>query len=495
MLGTGKWSCRQCVPTARFLQAHCSSVRELLSVMERFRISHLQPGQRLSQPLFSATGQKLLNAGVVLNDRHLQALRRCGDGEVFSATSMEELVEAGVVQRYDSSRLTVGQRSDRGVMTAAGQIVLEPGQEVEEHHMDALAADGNAYVTSKATAAAERRERVLMADALVEDLLLEVEQMDLRVNTSGDTSWVMPYDPATWPSPEKLKDIRQEAVTQLRHCYARVEAGLAVDINDLDHIVVELLDRLAHYPSQFTQLALLCPRREDYLPDHAYTVTVLAMAIGQQLGWSKEAVHQQGIAGLTFDMGMLMVPERIRTGACELTDIDRSRVQRHPVFTLALMQTIDSLDPIIQLAALQHHERENGSGYPRGSRKDKTCDYARVLAVADTFAASTEPRHWRKPKLPYVAMEETLRLASAMVLWKPAVRALIQAAGLFPVGSYVKLSDGSNAHVLASNPQQLARPLVQPLEIDGSPKGPAIDLSQWPEATLTITRPIATFLG
>ncbi len=463
--------------------------------MERLRINNLQSGQRLSQPLFSATGQKLLNAGIVLNDRHLQALRRCGDGEVFAAASLDELVEAGVVHRYDSSRLAVGQRSDQGIMTAAGQVVLEPGQEVEEHHMDALAAEGRAFVTSKAIAAAERRERVLMADTLVEELLLEADMLDLNIPTSQNQSWVEPYDPATWPSPEKLSEIRQEAVMRLRKCFARVEAGVSVSIRELDHIVHELLDRLAHYPTQFTQLALLCPRREDYLPDHAYTVTVLSMAIGQQMGWSRAAIHQQGIAGLIYDLGMLLVPERIRTGACELTDIDRSRVQRHSVFTLAMMQSIERVDPIIQLAALQHHERENGSGYPRGTRKDKLCDHARVLAVADSYAASTEPRHWRKPKLPYVAMEETLRLASALVLWKPAVRALIQAAGLFPVGSYVKLSDGTNAHVLASNPQQLARPTVQPLEIDGTPKGPPIDLAQWPAETITITRPIATFLG
>src|SRR5690606_12507304 len=123
---------------------------------------------------------------------------------------------------------------------------------------------------------------------------------------------------------------------------------------------------------------------------------------GQQLKWSRQDIKQLGLAGLVFDLGMLLVPERIRTGACELTDIDRSRVQRHSIFSLSMLQVIETVDPIIQLTALQHHERENGSGYPRAARRESVCDYARVIAVADSFAATTEPRHYRRPKLPYV---------------------------------------------------------------------------------------------
>src|SRR5690606_179551 len=143
----------------------------------------------------------------------------------------------------------------------------------------------------------------------------------------------------------------------------------------------------------------------------------------------------------------------------------------------------------------QHHERENGGGYPRGTRREQVCDYARVLAVADSFAAATEPRSYRKPKLPYIAMEETLRSTATMVFWKPAARALVQAAGLFPVGSYVKLSDGCNAHVIAANSKALDRPAVQPLDADGNDKGDPIDLAELDKKALSVVRPISGSLG
>ncbi|MCE9590152.1 MAG: hypothetical protein K8S99_06475 [Planctomycetes bacterium] len=464
--------------------------------MEKIRIQNLREGSVYPQTIFSLTGQKLLGAGVALTGRHLSAMRQFGEIEVVLADSINELAEAGLINRVDSSKLAVGQKSHDNLITRAGQVLVESGEEIEAHHIDAIKAGGETYA-AKAEAKrqqkqqAQRRERILMADALVEDLEQQVPGMSLRVTALETCNWIKPADPSHWPTPQNLADWRAMAVEQLRQLYARIEAGLPLKMEQFKPIIDDLLDKLSHHPTRFTQLALLCPRREDYLPDHAYTVTVLAMAIAAQLRWPLEAVRRIGEVGFVFDLGMLLVPERIRTGGCELTDIDRSRVQRHPVFSLAMIQVIENADPIVQLAALQHQERENGSGYPRGTRKDALCDYARVLAVADSFAATTEPRHYRKPKLPYIAMEETIRSTSANSLWKPAVRALLQAAGLFPVGSYVKLSSGVNAHVIATNPVLLDRPTVQLLSAEGTPTTNIIDLAEVPKQELTVARPLS----
>jgi len=465
--------------------------------MERIRINHLQVGQKVNQCLFSASGQKLLNAGVELTERHLQALRRCGETEVIEATSLDELVEAGVVDRFDSSRLKVGQKVSQGVVSKSGQVLLEAGDEIEEHHLDAIAAGGAAFsfknkdqTSAQDATSDQRRERILMADAIVEGLESHMSSLNLRVESAGPPKWISPAPSEHWPNPSELAEQRNDAVLTLRQAYARIEAGLAVPVDVFEGLANDLVASLSKHPQRFTQLALLVPRREDYLPDHAYTATVLAMAMAAQLHWSLEQVRRIGAAGLVYDLGMLLVPERIRTGACELTEIDRGRVQRHPIFSLSMMQAIETVEPLIQVAALQHHERENGTGYPRGIRRDQVCDYARVLAVADSFAAITEPRSYRQEKLPYIAMEETVRSAGSMSLWKPAVRALVQVAGLFPVGSYVRLSDGRDAHVIASCPDQLDRPEIQPLNDQGQPTGEPIDLSEVPKKTLAIVRPV-----
>lgn len=461
--------------------------------MERIRISQLRPGQALPQHLFSLGGQKLLSEGTQLTERHLQTLQRYGQLEAILAGSVHELVSEGVLKSVDDRKLAVGQRVSSRLTTSQGQVLVEAGEKLEEHHLDAMRAGGGVYASAAPDSSDDkqsRRERLLLGEALVEQMELEAVTINRRVDPAQTPVWTPAPDAPAWPAPEALASFRAEHVNLLRQLFARVEAGLDVGVDQFQRVVDELLPWLANHPHRFTQLALLCPRREDYLPDHAYTVAVLAMAIGAQLKWPREHVKLLGLAGLLYDLGMLLVPERIRSGAEQLTEVDRGRVQRHPLYTLTLLEHVPGVPLVVRLAAYQHHERENGSGYPKGIRRDQICDHARVLAVADSFSAATEPRSYRKPKLPYIAMEETLRATSTLLFWKPAARALVQAAGLFPVGSYVKLSDSTNAHVVSANPVAMDRPAVQPLNGQGAPKGDVIDLATVDKRALSVVRPI-----
>ncbi len=462
--------------------------------MQTLRVSTLVVGQVLLEPLFTRSGQKLLGAGVPLTPRQVEALQRSGEFEVITAKGVEELVEAGIIERFDSSGLRVGQRAGRNVLSRHGQVLVERDQEIEQHHIDAMNAGGGSFANEQSPED-QRRQRIIMADPMVDALQSEVAGLSMRVVPAEQVTWRRPCPPSTWPRQAELTDIRGKAVERLRSTFARIEAGVPVPLASFDPILNDLTERLTGYPTRFTQLALMCPRREDYLPDHAYTTAVLAMAIADRLQWPLANIREMTLAALLADLGMLLVPHRIRTGGCELSDIDRGRVNRHPAFSLVMMETIETVPAIVRLAALQHHERENGSGYPRGASRQAICDYARVLAVADSFAATTEPRHYRSQKMPYLAVEEMVRGAAALLFWTPAARAMVQAAGLFPVGSFLKLSDGRNAHVIAANPRQSGRPTVQPLDEFGAPDGAALDLTDPALANLTIVRPLPTATG
>ncbi|MBI1336650.1 MAG: HD domain-containing protein [Phycisphaera sp.] len=461
--------------------------------MEKLRTSNLKPGDRFENNLFSVTGQKLLAAGMTLTARHISAISRGGDVEVFAADTVDELVEAGILDRYDQSGLKVGQKAQRGLLSRNGQVIVEAGDAIEAHHLDALRESGGGFM-SKSDVAQQRRERILMCDAIYDNLLKQAGSLEMRIHQDSN-NWFEHANLNDWPDPDNLQKLRADDVNKLRLMYAQIEAGVTVPITRIDSVVDALMDRLVHFPTRIAQLALLCPRQEDYLPDHAYTTTILAMSIGANLRWSKGDVRRIAQAGLLYDLGMLLVPQRIRVGGMDLTDVDRARVHRHPVFTLSLLECVCVVEPIIKLAAAQHHERENGSGYPRSLREARLCDLARVLAVADTYAAITEPRSYRSTRTPYMAIEETLREAASMTLWKPAVRALVQATGVFPVGSYVKLSDDRIAHVLASNADALDRPIIQPLDAEGQAMGQPIDLSLDKGKKLTIVRPLASAVG
>lgn len=461
--------------------------------MESLRTRSLQVGQTFDQDVFLDSGQKLLSAGTPLTDKHLLALQRSGALKVIVAQDVREIADAGLLVERGGRRpsnLKVGQQTREKVVARTGTVLLEPGDVVEDHHVHALEAAGGEHKGEAAPGQiVDQKQRIDQAERLHAQLKPQVPGLPCRV-ACLEGPWTHATNAEDWPQPEQLTLQRQRLVGTIASHYAKLEAGIALPLEHLDVVVDQLIEQLADHPHQFTQYALLCPRRADYLPDHALTVTVLAMAIAASLNWSRDDVRTLAEAGLLFDLGMLLVPQRIRNGANELTTLDRNRVNTHPVLALALIDLVQGATPIHQLAALQHHERENGTGYPNFFRKEQICDLARVLAVADVFAAATSPRSYRKRKLPYIAMEETVRLGSSQILWGPGVKALLKAAGLFPVGSYLKLSSGEVARVTACNPATYDRPTVCPVDVNGQATGEPIDLAQIARNVVTVVRPL-----
>jgi len=442
--------------------------------------------------MFLPMGQKVVPPNTTITARHMQMLLRQSSPEVILADSVEELADEGVLDALDDQSIRVGHTASRDVIGAGGNVVVEAGEPVEEHHVDAAAQGAYSPNQEGNERARIRKERMAVADALIDQLRQRTAKADLRIKPHEREIWdAAPPAGSEWPAADELNAFRERQVEALRELYGSIESGLDVQADSFRGIVDALWSMLLNHRERFTQLALLVPRRDDYLPEHAICVTVLAMATGAQLTWSEQDVKLAGLAALTCDLGMLLIPQRIRVGGEQLTDIDRGRVQRHTVYSVAMLQSVHHLPDIVRLAAWQHHERENGSGYPQNVRGGSICDLARIIAVADVFAALTSPRHYRRNRLPYVAMEQMVRSAAAGQFYKPATRALVQAAGLFPVGSYVKLSDDRIAHVLASNPNHLDRPVVQPLDKEGRHSGAPLDLACMPAKALAVTRPIA----
>jgi len=116
------------------------------------------------------------------------------------------------------------------------------------------------------------------------------------------------------------------------------------------------------------------------------------------------------------------------------------------------------------------------------------CDHAKILAACDVFCAATSPRAYHQAKLPYTIMEEIIRSAADGIFNKAIVKALVQAAGLFPVGSHVVLSNQRIGKVMACNPARLDRPVVEIFDYDGTPTGKQIDLATLRPEQLSIIR-------
>jgi len=247
---------------------------------------------------------------------------------------------------------------------------------------------------------------------------------------------------------------------------ATVAAVVADYLADLSSDVDSVLE-MVRYGGHYLDLA-----------EHCLQMSILGMAIGIEMDLAETDVRNIGICGLLHDWGMARVDPEIRNARRVLTRAEFLEVQKHPIYTMEMLRTLSGIPKIVPLICYQVHERPNGSGYPRGRTRDTIHPCARILQVADCYVALTSERAFRKPLVPHAAMECLLRQASENLIDGDAFRALLHVLSLFPIGSLVKLSDGSKARVLRRNGKNYQSPIVLIIEdANGEPTDP-LDESQ-----------------
>ena len=183
------------------------------------------------------------------------------------------------------------------------------------------------------------------------------------------------------------------------------------------------LERICHAFATFTDL------KGMFLLGHSQHVAQLADAGAALLGLPPEDRAQLHLAALLHDIGRVGVPSAIWDRPGPLGAADWERVRLHPYWTGRILRRCAALEGVEALAGA-HHERLDGSGYPRGSRARESPVAERLLAAADTFAALTEDRPHRPARPAAQAALELEREVDAGRLDGACVSALLEAAGL-----------------------------------------------------------------
>ncbi|MGD0939099.1 MAG: HD-GYP domain-containing protein [Terracidiphilus sp.] len=127
---------------------------------------------------------------------------------------------------------------------------------------------------------------------------------------------------------------------------------------------------------------------------HQVRVAMIACSIARELGWDQEHVQALHVASLLHDVGKMTVSRQILTKPGRLNAAESAQVKRHAEAGYAILKNIEFPWPIAEVVR-QHHERLDGSGYPRGLKGDEILPMARVLAIADVFDAMTSSRSYR----------------------------------------------------------------------------------------------------
>jgi putative nucleotidyltransferase with HDIG domain len=198
---------------------------------------------------------------------------------------------------------------------------------------------------------------------------------------------------------------------------------------------------------------------DDTIYAHSLNVALIARAIGKWLKYSREDLDLLTIAGLLHDIGKTQVPEEILNKQGKLTDDEFALIKSHPLAGYKILKNT-KFDTRIKLAALQHHERFDGSGYPRGLEGDEIDEFASIIALADVYDAMTAARSYRSPKCAFQVIYEFER--EGFQKYNPEViyTFLKRVANCYS-NSRVLLSDGRSGQVVFLNNNALSRPIVK----------------------------------
>jgi PAS domain S-box-containing protein/putative nucleotidyltransferase with HDIG domain len=166
---------------------------------------------------------------------------------------------------------------------------------------------------------------------------------------------------------------RKKAEEQLRESYEQVRQSLWGTVN---------------------ALAAAVEKRDPYTAGHQKKVADLAAAVAARMGLSPDRINGIRMAGLIHDIGKIYVPAEILSKPTELNSIEKMMIQTHPEAGYDVLSAVDFPWPVAE-TVLQHHERMNGSGYPRGLRGGEISLDARIVAVADVVEAMASHRPYR----------------------------------------------------------------------------------------------------
>ncbi|MGN7471628.1 HD-GYP domain-containing protein [Brevibacillus sp. SAFN-007a] len=226
---------------------------------------------------------------------------------------------------------------------------------------------------------------------------------------------------------------------------------------------------------------------DGYFFHHAVNVAVLAGVVGLAKGYNQQQMMELGIGALLFDIGMTQVPKELWSLRKELTAEERQRLQYHTEEGFRILRSQPAISVVSAHCALQHHERYNGTGYPRQLSGKDIHEYARIVAIADVFDALISPRPFRQRYSPSEATEYLFASGNTYFDLE-LLKLFLQHVAIFPIASTVQLSSGHTGVVSRVNPLAVNRPTIRILtNEDGSEVATPFEINLYDKDWMNVT--------
>jgi len=254
-------------------------------------------------------------------------------------------------------------------------------------------------------------------------------------------------------------------------------------------IAEELAETLRDSVAECDQPAarLLSDRVGEQASGHEVGVSALALLLARDAGFSGDDLAELALAALLHDAGKASLPARVREDDGSLTGSDREAYRQHVALGVRLLSSMQLPPSVLRMVA-EHHEHQDGSGFPGGLKGEQISPGSRVLAIANRYIDLVHPAQSGSALTPHQALQQMFT-AEKSHFDAGLLARFIRIMGVYPPGTVVELSDHRLALVVAARPGAALAPRVQLLEdLDRNPPVPPLDMHA--EAGLKIIRSV-----
>lgn len=258
---------------------------------------------------------------------------------------------------------------------------------------------------------------------------------------------------------KKLQKVKTNTLTKMPLVFNNLITGDYESCKEAMETVDELVDYIAKKGTINTNLYEV-KMYDNYTYIHCLDTGIMAAFLGLSMGMSTARLKDLTISGILHDIGKTKIPSEIINKHGKLTDEEFKIIKQHPQYGKDILKKLNVLGDEVMDGIFQHHERYDGSGYPKGLAGKGISQFGRIISICDVFTAVSANRSYRNRFKPNEAYE--LILSGAGSMFDPElVDEFRSVFFVYPLGSCVKLSNGIEGYVVNQNEHFPDRPIIR----------------------------------
>ena len=257
---------------------------------------------------------------------------------------------------------------------------------------------------------------------------------------------------------ERALTIKNEAMSVIHHVMDDVIHNREIRVDTVYDIVDDMIESVSRNDQALTTV-LRMKSIDEYTYLHSVSVCALFIAFSRCLNLSDDEMREGALGAMLHDIGKMSVPLTILNKAGPLTHEEFKIIQLHTTYGKRILDRIDGIPATARDIAYGHHERYDGSGYPRGLKNSEISAYNKIVSVVDVFDAMTSERCYSKGATPDVIIRYLFELRDKSFA-ADVVESFIKCVGIYPVGTCVRLENGLIGIVNETNVGNILFPLI-----------------------------------